>query len=80
MTVYCTPEQAVEAFGRDENQRPFVTKHEIRRFAKESGIYSTVSRGKLVFTEQQLTELKTFIIDKQTHKIDAQTGAVDNFA
>ncbi|KUM29330.1 hypothetical protein AQ436_06470 [Arthrobacter sp. EpRS66] len=80
MSVYLTPEQAVEVFGRDELQRPFVTKHEIRRHAKESGIYSTVSRGKLVFTQEQIQNLKTYIVDKQAHKIDPKTGTVDNFA
>lgn len=80
MSVYLTPEQAVEVFGRDERDRPFVTKHEIRRHAKESGIYSTVSRGKLVFTQEQIQELKTYVVDKQAHKIDPRTGVVDNFA
>lgn len=80
MSVYLTPEQAVEVFGRDEQQRPFVTKHEIRRHAKESGIYSTVSRGKLVFTQEQIQNLKTYVVEKQSHKINPKTGTVDNFA
>ncbi|MHC6175421.1 hypothetical protein [Glutamicibacter sp. X7] len=80
MSVYLTPEQAVEVFGRDERDRPFVTKHEIRRHAKDSGIYSTISRGKLVFTEAQIEDLKAYIVDKQAHKVDPRTGAVDHFA
>lgn len=80
MSVYVTPEQAVDVFGHDEHNRPFVTKHEIRRHAKESGIFSTISRGKLVFTQPQIEELKVYIVTKQSNKIDEKTGEIDHFA
>lgn len=79
MSVYHTPEQAVPVFGFDEKGRPFVTKHEIRRHAKDSGIYSTISRGKLVFTEHQLDELKNYIVKKQENPV-GPNGEIDQFA
>lgn len=79
MSVYVTPEQAIETFGRDDHGRPFVTKHEIRRFAKESGIYSKISRGKLVFTHEELVRLKEFIVTKNQNQVTA-TGEIDHFA
>lgn len=79
MSVYVTPEQAVEVFGRDDHGRPFVSKHEIRRYAKESGIYSKISRGKLVFTHDQLDSLKVFIITQNQNKVTA-AGEIDHFA
>ncbi|SEE83900.1 hypothetical protein SAMN04489740_2736 [Arthrobacter alpinus] len=79
MNVYQTPEQAVEAFGYDEQNRPFVSKHEIRRFAKESGIYSKISRGKIVFTREQLEQLQEFVVTQNENKVTA-TGEIDHFA
>lgn len=79
MSIYLTPTQAIESFGRDEQGRPFITEHEIRRFAKESGIYSTLSRGKLAFTESQLEGLKSFIVSRNENKVTA-TGEIDHFA
>lgn len=79
MSVYLTPEQAVEVFGFDEQKRPFVTQHEIRKFAKESGIYSKLSRGKLAFTNDQLDQLKGFIVTKNANAV-TPNGEIDHFA
>lgn len=77
--LYQTPEQAALSFGKDEQGRQFLTKHEIRKHAKESGIFSRISRGKVVFTEAQLEDLQQYIITKQAN-VTTPAGEVDNFA
>lgn len=79
--VYITPEQAVSEFGYDDQNRPLVTKHAIRRYAKESGIHSTLSRGKMAFTQEDLDSLKAFVVSKNQNQIKTTTtGEIDNFA
>lgn len=79
MSEYLTPEQLVPVFGYDAHDRPIITKHEIRRHIKDSGIYSVMSRGKIALDTDQVEELKDWIKTRHTNRVTAD-GDVDNFA
>lgn len=72
MSHFRAPEQVAPGLG--------MTKTELRRYCKESGIYTRLSRNRIVLDEEDEKNIVAWVKTRNQQPATTDAGDLDNFA